>query len=479
MELRIKDIFCTPDNQPYVTVNRGERDESYLIGSSGLREYIECLVFEGVSALVADQDIDEAERWLRIKAISSKNVKDVHIRTARTNEGIEIDLNNEKGECVLVRPGSWEIAQPKSCFIRPRAMASIPYPAKGGGMGTFAKYFNVQGHNDLMLLVGFSLFSLWPKGPYPILNIKGPKGSGKSTAMECLKTLTDPVSTGARRMQIETIEQLFIAAKQNKILPVDNVSSMSGKMSDAYCCLATGGAFGKRAHYTNDDEHLIDLCRPVIMNGITDLATRTDLISRLLSIEFACLPRMRDEEEFWASFEQDRPYMLGYLLDGLACALKSLPKTKITSAVRLVDFLKVVTAAEEGLEWKSLDFQKTLEVNQHNATTDAVTLHPLVKAITSFMSGQDLEWPGTMQELYDVLSAQIGNDRFNQGWPKAAHLLSREMDRLSPDFPKVGIEFTRLERKAGERPIKLRKLSNFAKEEKGELESYLTKFDEE
>lgn len=274
--------------------------------------------------------------------------------------------------------------------------------------------------------------------------------------------LTDPVSKGTRRSACETVEQLFVAAKRNWILTQDNLSAINGKMSDALCQLSTGGAYGKRAHYTNDEEHLIELRRPVILNGIPDLASRTDLVSRLLMIEFAPLAKTIPERELREQFEADRSLMLGYLLDGLAAAMKHIDTTDITSKARLIDFLKVVTAAEVGLGWERGTFQKAFEMNQNNLTSDTLILNPVVRALQSFMAfSADTTWEGTMAELHDNLSNYAGNERRSESWPKTARYLSSELDRLKEDLPKVGIELEKLERTPSRRGLRIKRLPTF------------------
>ena len=51
------------------------------------------------------------------------------------------------------------------------------------------------------------------------------------------------------------------------------------------CSLATGGGFAARTLYTNTDETVVDVKRPVIMNGISTLATAQDLVDRILHFD--------------------------------------------------------------------------------------------------------------------------------------------------------------------------------------------------
>lgn len=67
-----------------------------------------------------------------------------------------------------------------------------------------------------MLIVGFMLACLRPKGPYPILVLQGEQGSAKSTTARMIKALIDP-ALGATRSTPKKEHDLFIAAKNNHL----------------------------------------------------------------------------------------------------------------------------------------------------------------------------------------------------------------------------------------------------------------------
>ena len=56
-------------------------------------------------------------------------------------------------------------------------------------------------------------------------------------------------------------------------------------MSDGLCRLATGGGYAARALYTDTDEIVIDVQRPTILTGITDVVTAPDLLDRALLVD--------------------------------------------------------------------------------------------------------------------------------------------------------------------------------------------------
>ena len=81
----------------------------------------------------------------------------------------------------------------------------------------------------------------------------------------------------------------------------------------AFCRLATGGGFGTRQLYTDQEEVLFAAMRPAMLNGIADVATRPDLLDRSLVVELPLIPeeRRRTEREIWAEFAEEHPRVLG------------------------------------------------------------------------------------------------------------------------------------------------------------------------
>jgi hypothetical protein len=67
--------------------------------------------------------------------------------------------------------------------------------------------------------------------------------------------------------------------------------------------------------YADEDEILIDVQRPVILNGIEDLATRSDLLDGAVVLELPPINEesRREERTLWAAFHESRavPATLG------------------------------------------------------------------------------------------------------------------------------------------------------------------------
>jgi len=68
-----------------------------------------------------------------------------------------------------------------------------------------------------------------------------------------------------------------------------------------------------RKLYTDAEEAIFDVRRPVIVNGIADNVTRSDLLDRRVAIHLPPIPkdRRRPERELWEAFSAEAPKILG------------------------------------------------------------------------------------------------------------------------------------------------------------------------
>jgi hypothetical protein len=94
--------------------------------------------------------------------------------------------------------------------------------------------------------------------------------------------------------------------------------------------LATGAGFSTRKLYTDTSEIIIAATRPMILNGIPELATRPDLAGRCLAIELPTIDEAhrRTEGDLNKYFTEQQPLLLGCLLNGVQSALRGRGKVK-------------------------------------------------------------------------------------------------------------------------------------------------------
>jgi hypothetical protein len=260
--------------------------------------------------------------------------------------------------------------------------------------------------------------------------------------------LVDP-NTAPIRSAPRTEQDLLIAAQRSRVLCFDNISALKPNLSDTLCRVATGGAFSTRKLFTNDEEHLLEAERPVILNGIPTLVSRPDLTERAICINLPPLSagRRKNRSTLMSEFERAEGRILGALLDGVSAGLRNVGSTKLERLPRMADFATWVAAAEDGLKWAPGRFIAAYDANTKNANDDLIDDDPLASAIVLLSSAGP--WSGTSTELLEKLGAlACGTGSRSPDWPKDATRLSGALRRLKPSLSKAGCE-VRFERRDG------------------------------
>src|SRR5438093_1958573 len=245
----------------------------------------------------------------------------VHTRIAMVDDRIYLDLANERWEAVEISKIGWCVVRnPPVRFRRPRGLLPLPTPEPSGRVEELRRFANLpQGHeSQWTLLAAWLLGCLRPIGPHPILVLHGEQGSAKSTVARILRALVDP-SAAPLRVEPKDIRDLMIAARNSWIIALDNISYLPPTLSDSLCRLSTGGGLSTRELYRDEEEVSFDARRPVILNGIEEIATRADLLDRAIVLYLPHIPEesRRPETELWRDFDGVKAGILGGLLDAV------------------------------------------------------------------------------------------------------------------------------------------------------------------
>jgi hypothetical protein len=385
----------------------------------------------------------------------------VYIRLARHSDAIYLDLCDERWRVVRIDAAGWKVLSDSPVrFRRIKGMQTLPTPSRGS-IYDLQPFVNVANDDDFTLIVAWLLAALNPSGPYPVLVLLGEQGSAKSSLARIVRRLFDPNDCEVRK-DVREPRDLAIAANNGRCIAMDNLSSLPAWLSDAMCSLATGGGFATRTLYTDDDETLFSAQRPIVLNGITEIATRPDLLDRSIILNLPTITdeRRRPEKQLWAQIEQAWPGILGGLLAGVSCAMRNLEavQTKPTRWPRMADFAQWVTAAEPALQPSEGHFSRVYSANRADANTIALEDSPVVEGVLR-LSESD-EWSGSASELLKQLVGSSDEAaKRQQGWPKNASQLSRALRVVAPNLRSVGVnvEFQRDGRRRSVRISKLGK----------------------
>jgi hypothetical protein len=275
------------------------------------------------------------------------------IRVGEHNGNLYLDLGRADWSAVEITPTGWRVIPvPPVPFLRPNGLRPLPVPVAGGSIAELRPFVNARNDRDFLLMTAFLVAALRPNGPYPVMIINGEQGSAKSTTCRVIRRLIDPNAAELRTVSRDERDWI-LSARNSHMLSLDNQSSVDADLSDSICRIATGNGSATRSLYSDTEETIINICRPVVLNGIPILANRPDLAERAVQIVLPPLPdtRRRTEAKFWHDFEAASPRLLGALLDGVVMALHQLPTITLPYLPRMADFALWAEAAGPAFGW--------------------------------------------------------------------------------------------------------------------------------
>jgi len=327
--VREAELFHTSDKTAFCDLKVNGHRKTWPVCSREFKLWLIQRFFEETGSAPNSQALKSALDTIAAKAHFQGPELDVHVRIGEVDDKLYLDLGDEAWRAVEIDSNGWRVVEePLVRFRRPNGMQSLLIPQPGGSIEMLRGFLNVRDDKEFVLVVAWALAVLRNRGPYPVLALSGEQGSAKSTFSGILRALLDPNTVPLRTLPRDD-HDLFIAATNSHVLVFDNLSGLPAWISDTLCRIATGGGYATRELYTDKGEALFDVTRPMILNGIEDIVTRSDLADRAIFLTLEPIPEenRRSESELWAVFEAERPKILGALLDAVARGLKMLPET--------------------------------------------------------------------------------------------------------------------------------------------------------
>ena len=439
------DLKHDADRNAIAVIPMPGRQEVWRIYSAGFEEWLRTAYWRAKQSGVPDMTMKAAMATIAAAGINDGEEIATHVRAAKDERGYLIDLGDEHWQAVRVTPSGWQVLeQSPAYFTRTQSMRPLPQPARGSDIGLLWQHTNIPTNRRVMVLT-WMLDSFRPDTPFPVLELVGEQGSAKSTTQAVLRSLVDPNKVMLRGRP-KSVEDIFVAASNNWVVSYENLSGLTAEQQDAFCTLATGGGFASRQLYTNGEEHVMETKRPVILNGIAVVATRPDLIDRVIHVDMPTIPSesRKEDADTSAAWELDRPLVFGALMDLFANALRILPSVKLTHKQRMADFERLGEAVSRALGFMSGEFQRQYAELVRAGIDRALESNVVAQVLDKYFEDRisPWNWQGTAGQLYDLLNTQNMSDRGN--WPRSPKGLADQLRRIAPAYRAKGIDISHL-----------------------------------
>lgn len=434
---------------PWMRINSPAGPKSLDLTDRDSPEYLYELYLESTPGPESPkkQFLEEVNRR-RLKAKFELPATQQSLRMAGTIERIEIDLGGEEEEVLIITSEGHAMGRPRQAFVRPLSMLPLPVPLEMDQdrlRGTWLRlqsFLRLSDH-QMKLLTGVMLSAFLPLKEIPVCYIRGPEGAGKGVLTQAIKLFTDPNTSPYQPLYGGTLA-IVEAMRQNRVVCIDNISSdtFSGRYSDLFAQLSTGTTINQPRKHGFRGSCGVSGSRLVVLNGIDDFVTRSDLLSRAIPIRLKGLSSgvLEEVNSVLPRLEQMQHQVFSsivYLLRKVAARYSG---TYVQTNSRMIGLVRAMAACEEELGWSRGAFQRALAEECDAARLDRVEEIPAIVAVRAMMEGRS-SWTGTISELLTELRRYAGSSGGSNclDLPRSPVSLGRVLGREKVALESVGI----------------------------------------
>lgn len=349
-------------------------------------------------------------------------------------------LANDSWQTVVVRPSGWRIGVSKY-FHFLRMLSDLPQsiPVPGGDLLQLLRpYVNLS--EDSYLLFAIHLVQCFSKtSEHFAMVLASDKGTGKTTMSKLFRSLVDPSKSDVNPLS-KSEDELKVLLANNYVVCLDNANKgVSESYSNILCSAITGAVESRRKLYTTSEQVLLTLRNIVIINGLNAVPRKSDLAQRSLLFELQTIEAKsrKSSSSFWASFNADKPKILGAIFDVLVKAMKIFPTLKIDKRHRMADCYEEMVAISLALGVSQEKFDQLLLQN-NNRMQQLRADDPFVDAIKDYMLNKK-ELNDSVSNVYAAIRGSlVGSTRC---FPLSPSAFSRRMNDERESLWAAGIEF--------------------------------------
>lgn len=425
--------------EPYAVLEAAGVRQVHGVQSEGFGDYLSHAYYTEHDRAPAEASLKVALATLRGQALFEGEACEVFTRIAKTEAGYWLDLCNDAWQCVQVTATGWAVVAGAGAplFTRSTSMRPLPVPERGGTLDALWPLVNIPEADRLMVLA-WLLECLRADAPHVVLELVGEQGSAKSSTQRVLRKLIDPNQADLRAAP-KSVEDVWIAARNSHLVSLENLSHLSPQYQDALCTMATGAGYSARTLYTNAGETILELCKPIVLNGISVIVTAQDLLDRCLHIDLPTIQSRELASDMEARFEAAQPALLGALLDLFVKVLAMRPSVSIApeQRPRMADFAVLGEAVFRVHGKPAGAFLTRYNEMRKDGVVRTIDSSPVGAALTTYLTDVAGGFSGTLSDLLERL------DRYRphgEAWPRTPKGLGDVLRRLAPALRLIGFE---------------------------------------
>ena len=435
-----QNTFVNQFNECFISIRLKDHTEIWPIDSHKLKDWLLYEYFQSFDEIASKSALNDALGVIQGKAKFQSPSIITHNRCAKSGDNYYVDLAVQNSQAIEISLEEWKIVKKSNvCFIKSSGIRPLPIPKRNGKLEDIKKFINVPDNDDFLLVIAFLLESLRPETSYPILLIDGEQGCAKSTTQKYIKSIIDP-SSMSLRVAPKSIQDIFVAAKNDHIISYNNLSDLTREEQDAFCCISTGGTYSKRKLFSDMDECSTEIKKPVILNGIGAIASAPDFYERCILLN---LPRInsksrKSELQLDKEFREAHPMLLGAIIDLFTKAISIVPQIKLTDSPRMMDFAILGTAMCTALGYNHNKFVDIYFKNQIKGNLFSIDSNPAATGIIKMLDTIPAKSIScTFSQLLEKLKPYYTESSF---YPKSPKALASSIKRIAPALRRIDIK---------------------------------------
>ncbi|MHB8354830.1 MAG: hypothetical protein ACYDCF_10415 [Burkholderiales bacterium] len=434
------ELWHDADGNPYVTINGETHNEHWRVESTGFRDWLSWLAHSKMGTAPSGETLKSTCNALAGQGKFDGQEHEPCRRVAKDEAGYWLDFGDDQWRAILITATGWKVInKPPVRLIRTKATRPLPEPVSGGDLDFFWDLVNVPVPERLLALA-WIIECFRPDTPYALLELTGEQGAAKSSAQTIFRRFIDPNQV-ALRGKPKTVEDIYVAAANSHLLSYENLSGLSNDQSDALCTCCTGGGYSARQLYTNGEESILTAHCPVVLNGISPVVLRPDLLDRAVSITLPEITVRKTDDEIREATEAAAPGIMGALLDLFSNALAQLPSVVIPPGQRprMADFATLGEAIAQVQGYPAGHFLQIYTEHRRAAIGRTIDASPVAAAMVDYVDRGN-RYTGTVKGLLEVLTEHKPDHERDEYWPRSPKGLADTIRRYSPALRQMGIK---------------------------------------